>query len=324
MPTTIYSATGTVADTQSALATGLNGSTWPDANVEALAVAAETVEHTRGKLTTTSVNEEKTPTEQNIPVFPDAVSDGLALTHNPTTTNQLQFGYDAGKAQIGDTVYTYVAGVKTVTPDAANPRIALICAANATDSVVVVHGTAAASPVPPAIPANNVPLAVVYIPANAVAGGSDVTFDEQSYLTPTLRGLPAAPSVGAVAYWDGTKWAIDSTLQYDAANKLLNASSFGQKGKAVVNASGDMALSAAFEVVDSSGGVIARALPTFADVPDDFVFEVLRLGANNVTVSTDAANAFNNGAVATPYTIAVDGNSARFRKEASLNTWVIL
>lgn len=99
----------------------------------------------------------------------DGVVQGLDIVQD-TGANMLVKTNTAGVAIIGGTV-TKLAAAVTGTITAAHatlPRIDLISISNA-DALVVTAGTAAANPLIPATPANNLALATVYVPATDTA-----------------------------------------------------------------------------------------------------------------------------------------------------------
>lgn len=94
----------------------------------------------------------------------DGVISGCAVTAQGSP--DMTVAVAAGVVKVGTTVVSVSAGNVTIaTADATNPRIDLVTADNA-GARAAVTGTAAASPVMPAIPANRVVLAAVFVPAN--------------------------------------------------------------------------------------------------------------------------------------------------------------
>lgn len=92
----------------------------------------------------------------------------------------------AGTVRVGQTVVDVTAGNATITTaHATNPRFDLVVVNNSgTKSVTA--GTAAASPVFPAIPANSVVLAAVYVPANDTAIASNQIVDKRVLVNNTV------------------------------------------------------------------------------------------------------------------------------------------
>lgn len=92
----------------------------------------------------------------------------------------------AGTVRVGQTVIDVTAGNATITTaHATNPRFDLVVVNNSgTKSVTA--GTAAASPVYPAIPANSVVLAVVYVPANDTTIASTQIVDKRVLVNNTV------------------------------------------------------------------------------------------------------------------------------------------
>lgn len=87
----------------------------------------------------------------------------------------------AGTVVVAGTQTTVGGGALVCTPDATNPRFYLIVSNNV-GSISSVAGTPAAEPVFPAIPANSVVLAAVYVPANDNTIESDHITDKRMML----------------------------------------------------------------------------------------------------------------------------------------------
>jgi hypothetical protein len=93
----------------------------------------------------------------------DCVLDGCAVT---TAGTNLTLDVAKGSILSNRVLQPVTAGTVTIgTADATNPRIDLVVA-NSSGTKAVLAGTAAANPKPPARTANDVVLAVVYVPAN--------------------------------------------------------------------------------------------------------------------------------------------------------------
>lgn len=88
----------------------------------------------------------------------------------------------AGAALVDGAVAIVAAGNVTITTaDGTNPRIDLITV-NAAGTKAVVDGTAAAAPVPPALPAGRIGLAYVYVPASDGAINTNQIADKRVIL----------------------------------------------------------------------------------------------------------------------------------------------
>lgn len=148
-----------------------------------------------------------------------------------TTSTLLSVTVAAGTVQVNNTQATVTGGDVTCgTADATNPRIDLV-AVNSSGTKSIVAGTAAATAVMPAIPANSVILAALYIPAlltTIVAG--DIT-DKRCIIPTTAaskhqRWIDAAemiprltngPSRGFTE--QGTNKNNHETLDFDATTQ---------------------------------------------------------------------------------------------------------
>lgn len=97
----------------------------------------------------------------------DGVVSGCGVTAQGTP--DMTVAVAAGTIQESDTAYSITGANATITAaDGSNPRIDLVCA-KTDDTLVVTAGTAAANPKAPDIPANNILLAIVYVPASDTA-----------------------------------------------------------------------------------------------------------------------------------------------------------
>jgi len=104
----------------------------------------------------------------------------------------------SGTIHVGGTTCDVAAGNVTITTaHATNPRFDLIVADNACAKSATA-GTAAASPVYPAIPANSIVLAVVYVPANDTTMASNQITDKRvMQRTPWTYTLTAQHSISS-------------------------------------------------------------------------------------------------------------------------------
>lgn len=116
----------------------------------------------------------------------------------------------AGVVSIGGALVTVAGGNVTVAADGSNPRFTLIVVDNtATKSAVA--GTASSNPVFPAIPANSVVLAAVYIPAADTAIASNQILDKRVLVA---AGQANTYSVDQVI-------AVDKNLQWADAGSIV-------------------------------------------------------------------------------------------------------
>lgn len=97
----------------------------------------------------------------------DGVLSGMGVAAQ--STPDMTVAVAAGQVRIGGYFAAYAgANVTITTADSTNPRFDLICC-DYNGTVSRVGGTAAALPVPPAIPANSIELAQVYVPAGVTS-----------------------------------------------------------------------------------------------------------------------------------------------------------
>jgi len=111
----------------------------------------------------------------------------------------------AGTGAVGGTIATVNAGDVTVgAADGSNPRVDLIRADN-TGTLGITAGTAAANPKAPALPANNVLLAMVLVPAG-------VTSILSTYITDKRVIVPHQGTSGTLAKFSGGTTFINSII----------------------------------------------------------------------------------------------------------------
>ncbi len=113
----------------------------------------------------------------------DCVLSGLAVTAQGTP--DMTVAVAKGAVLSNETMFAVAAANATIgTANASNPRLDLVVITSA-GAIAVRAGTAAASPKPPARTANDVVIAVVYVPANDTTIGSDQITDLR-----VMAGLP--------------------------------------------------------------------------------------------------------------------------------------
>mgnify|MGYP000861097264 CR=1 FL=1 len=121
------------------------------------------------------------------------VVSGCAVTAQ--TTPDMTLAVAAGSIKVANAIVSVASGNVTITTaHASNPRFDLVVVDN-TGAKSVTAGTAAASPVFPAIPANSVVLAAVYVPANDTAINSNQIIDKRVVMT-AGGGLTQAQVLG--------------------------------------------------------------------------------------------------------------------------------
>ena len=117
----------------------------------------------------------------------------------------------AGAIIASGTMVNVASGNVTITTaHATNPRFDLVVVDNA-GAKSVVAGTAAASPVFPAIPSNSVVLAAIYVPANDTAIGSTQIIDKRLLINPygTIQRLGAIVTLASsTSETDLISWAV--------------------------------------------------------------------------------------------------------------------
>jgi len=132
----------------------------------------------------------------------DGVVSGCAVTAQGSP--DMTVAVAAGVVKIGTTVVAVTSGNVTIgTADSTNPRIDLITVNNS-GTKACTAGTAAAQPVDPAIPANSVVLAAVYVPANDTTIATSQITDKRVLLPSAVQlpetATPSAPSSGVLMF----------------------------------------------------------------------------------------------------------------------------
>lgn len=190
-----------------------------DANAALLDSAYNGALWTNGLLTFTRID--GTNDAVTVGYVPDMVITGLLLSLQ-AAPSALDVDYIGGTVQInGVSVVVGVGGTVTVNAgDPINPRIDLIYVNNL-GTVDKVTGTAAASPVPPATPANSLALAYVYVDANATAGTGGTTIQNLSFLKNNVfQGTANYQTVYFSA--DQDAYVPNNALQSDGATVGIN------------------------------------------------------------------------------------------------------
>ena len=127
----------------------------------------------------------------------NGVVSGCAVTAQATPDMTVAVAAGVVRNADGTTAVVAAGNVTITTAHATNPRLDLVVASNAGVKSVTA-GTAAASPVFPAIPANSVVLAAVYVPATNTALATNQITDKRAVLPAPLA--TAAASAAALVY----------------------------------------------------------------------------------------------------------------------------
>lgn len=150
------------------------------------------------------------------------VVSGGGLTPMGGVGNELKLTVAAGVGIYRGRRVTWSAGNLTTTPDATNPRYAVV-GVNTAGTLSITHGTAAAAlsastpgPVLPAVPGSTIPLYVVYIPANYAGPFVQANLDDGD------RRI-AMPELSV---WDAGAWGLvgdNSTDNSTALQTMMDA-----------------------------------------------------------------------------------------------------
>lgn len=137
----------------------------------------------------------------------DGVISGCAVTAQASP--DMTVAVASGVIKITNTVVAVTSGNVTIgTADATNPRFDLITVNNS-GTKACTAGTAAAQPVFPAIPANSIVLAAVYVPASDTTIATNQITDKRAMLTNTFAlpsiSTPSAPAAGNALLFTTTK-----------------------------------------------------------------------------------------------------------------------
>ena len=133
----------------------------------------------------------------------------------------------AGVVRVNSTIATVAAGNVTVTAaDATNPRIDLIVS-NSSGTKACTAGTAAASPKAPAIPANSVLLAMVYVPATDTALATNQITDKRCIVTDQEENLQFIIDGGGSTITTGQKGHLEVPFNCTVQGWTIGANASG-------------------------------------------------------------------------------------------------
>ncbi len=108
---------------------------------------------------------------------------GVLIGCAVTWSSGMGYAVAAGAILHGGSVKAISSTTKTLSNgDATNPRFDLITAKVTDGTVNTTAGTAAANPVCPSLPADSVPLAIIYVPANETTGAASRVYDRRTML----------------------------------------------------------------------------------------------------------------------------------------------
>jgi hypothetical protein len=119
----------------------------------------------------------------------------------------------AGSALFANSIVNITAKTPTIgSADTVNPRVDLV-SLHSDNTAVVTAGTPAANPATPALPSGNVPVAVVYVPANATAIGDHNIGDRRVVIVGTPQQIGLTPTAAPAALTDNSGGgAADGTI----------------------------------------------------------------------------------------------------------------
>lgn len=143
----------------------------------------------------------------------DGVLTGCLVTAD--SPNDMKVTVAAGTALFGATVTAITSRNPTITAaNGSNPRFDLV-SLHSDNTVVVTAGTAAENPAVPALPAGNIAVGAVYVPAGATSIGDHNVGDRRTFVqgvvsTPQQVGL--APQAAPAALTDSTLGTPGATL----------------------------------------------------------------------------------------------------------------
>lgn len=151
------------------------------------------------------------------------VAAGLAVTQRAAGAN-LSVDIAAGVIGIGSVILSVSSGNVAVTADVTNPRWALISVTNA-GVLTATLGTAATTPVFPLIPASSVPLAAVWIPANAASILNANIVDKR--VTKTAPEVVSSGASGSPVITSYGRTAVEVRYGVDIAGSQFGDSAAG-------------------------------------------------------------------------------------------------
>lgn len=141
----------------------------------------------------------------------DAVITGCLVTAD--SPPDMKVTVAAGSALFANTVTSITSRNPTITTaDATNPRVDLV-SLHSDNTVVVTAGTPAANPVLPALPAGNVPVGEVYVPAGATSIVDHNVGDRRQIVSGTPQQVGLTPTAAPAALTDNSGGAAaDGTI----------------------------------------------------------------------------------------------------------------
>lgn len=215
----------------------------------------------------------------------------------------------AGVVAVAGVEATVASGNVTITAaDATNPRIDIVVASNAGVKSVTA-GTAAASPVAPAIPANSVILAMVYVPANDTAIGSTQIVDKRVLRSMLFgSGTVSAPAVAFSADTDtGMYLAADGEIRFATAGvaRLIVTS------RLRITGDGTVSLPAYSFSTDTDNGIYRIGADNWGLVCGGT--KIVDLSTTGLAVSSGVLYVPDGSASAPPYSFGADPNTGIWR-----------
>jgi len=123
----------------------------------------------------------------------------------------------SGSVRVAGQVVSVAGNTVTVMPDASNPLLALVSVPTG-GVAVITHGTAAANPFAPDVPASSVALAMIYVPAASAAVAANQITDKQVIVpAPGAAGDTVIKKTADQAFTSTTLFVSDASLMIPVA-----------------------------------------------------------------------------------------------------------
>ena len=195
------------------------------------------------------------------------VLSGLEVTENSTPDMNVIVG--SGSAIVNGTLVTKSTSttVAITAADDTNPRITIITL-NDSGNITATDGTPAANPVPPDLPANNILLALIWVPAGATAIYNSNIYDRR-LMTAKIKGVNIDSGVITNTHISDSAAIAESKIAFDvSAGHKHDGILARQMAASELSDYADLEKVANKGVANGYAGLDANALVPVDNIPD--------------------------------------------------------